>query len=286
MAGPHSINTKDAATVAEFARQAFTRMGADKSLPLVTRLFSDVTRMFQGNYPGFQAIDMQFHDFEHTLQATVCLLDIIQGRLRSGTQPALSARDHELALMSVLLHDCGYLKRTDDKEGTGAKYTLIHVQRSCDFARIYLPGLGVSPLEIEDVTLAISCTGPINKIDSMAFRRPESKLLACILVTADYLGQMSASDYVSELPILYREFSEAYEYDHIPEAKRVFHNERELVEKTPAFWEKYVRPLLDGSAGGMYRFANRPDGTNPYIQSIEANIAAVRQMNEARTPAA
>lgn len=286
MAPPHGINTKDPAAVADAVRKAFVSLGAERSWPLIERVFTDVTRMFWGQFPGYRAIDMQYHDFEHTLQATVCLVHLLEGRHRAGALPVLSARDMELALIAVLLHDSGYLKATDDVAGTGAKYTLVHVGRSCDFARHYLPPLGLAPGEVEDVTHAISCTGPVNKFNVVPFRRPESRLIACILVTADYLGQMSAADYVEELPVLFNEFIEAYEYEHLPAEKRFFKTERQLIERTPDFWEKYVRPMLAGDAGAVYRYLARPDGSNPYIDAVEANIAEVRRLAGSATPVA
>jgi hypothetical protein len=139
MVAPHAIDTKNPTAVSEVARKIFLEAGASSSFPLIERLFADVTAMFEGRYPGYQAIDMFYHDYEHTLQATVCLLHILQGRHRSGEKPPLAPRDWELALMAVLLHDSGYLKRADDSIGTGAKYTLVHERRSCEFARQYPP---------------------------------------------------------------------------------------------------------------------------------------------------
>lgn len=284
MAAPHGINTKDPAAVADAVRRILASLGAQDSWPLFDRLFTDVTRLFWGQYPGYRAIDMSYHDFEHTLQATVCLVQILEGRHRAGAQPALTRRDLELALAAVLLHDSGYLKRTEDAAGTGAKYTLVHVHRSCEFACTYLPGLGFTVEEIDDVTHAISCTGPVNRFGITPFRRPEARLIACILVTADYLGQMSAPDYVDELPVLFSEFIEAYEHEQLPPDKRFFKSERQLIEKTPDFWGGYVWPMLQGDAGAVYRYLDRPDGTNPYIDAVEANIAKVRRQAGSATP--
>lgn len=284
MAPPHGINTKDPAAVADAVRRVFADLGAQDSWPLIDRVFTDVTRMFWGHYPGFRAIDMRYHDFEHTLQATVCLVHIMEGRHHAGAQPALTRRDMELGLIAAMMHDSGYLKSTDDAEGTGAKYTLVHVQRSCEFARSYLPPLGLKPEEIEDITQAIGCTGPVNKFNVVPFRRPEARILACILVTADYLAQMAAADYVDELPALFYEFTEAYDHEKLPPEKRFFKTERQLLEKTPDFWEKYVRPMLANDAGSVYRFLDRPDGSNPYFDSVEANIAEIRRLVGSTAP--
>jgi len=286
MAAPHAINTKDPAAVATAVKKVFGLLDARASWPLIDRLFTDVTRLFWGQFPGYRAIDMRYHDFEHTLQATVCLVHLIEGLHHHEAKPRLSARDHELALISVLLHDAGYLKETWDAEGTGAKYTLVHVTRSCDFARRYLPALGILPEEIEDITHGINCTGPVNKFDLTPFRRPEARHVASILVTADYLGQMSANDYIEELPYLFAEYQEAYAFERLPEEQRFFKSERQMLEKTPDFWEKYVYPMLTRDAGAVYRHLAQPDGTNPYIDAVEANIAEVRRIVGSASPVA
>ena len=278
MVPPHTIDTKNPAAVCAAVRAAFAGIGAEDSFRLINRLFEDVTGMFEGRYPGYQAIDMFYHDFEHTLQATVCLTHLLQGRSRSADKPVLVPRDWELAVMAVLLHDSGYLKETDDLAGTGAKYTLIHERRSCDFARQYLPRMGVTATEIEDICSAIICTGPQSKISQITFHREEARLFAFILVTADYLAQMSATDYVAELPILFREFQEAYDYERVPPATRPYHEFRELLEKTPGFWTNYVRPMLDFEAGGVHRYLTTAGHPNPYLLAVEANIVEVRRL--------
>ena len=40
----------------------------------------------------------------------------------------------EFGMLAILMHDTGYLKKRGDNEGTGAKYTLTHVDRSIQFA--------------------------------------------------------------------------------------------------------------------------------------------------------
>ena len=237
--------------------------------------------MFEGRYPGYRGIDMFYHDFEHTMQATVCLIHILQGRNRTTDKPVLTIRDWELAVMSVLLHDCGYLKKTDDPEGTGAKYTIVHERRSCEFARQYLPRMGVTATEVEDVCSAIICTGPQSRISQVTFHREETRIMGFILVTADYLAQMSAPDYGEKLPNLFREFQEAYEFEKVPVEKRPYHELRDLLAKTPHFWTKYVRPMLDFEAGGVHRYLTTAGQPNPYLQAVETNITEVRRRLEA-----
>jgi hypothetical protein len=277
MASPHAVDTRDPENVRRHAVEVFRRMGWASSEPLLTRLFDDVTKMFTGRWPGYRAIDMRYHDYEHSLQATLCLVDMLEGRRVAGAKPEFSQRDAELSVMAVLLHDVGFLRTEGDTGGTGAKYTFIHESRSCDHARNFLPSLGVTPQEIDEVCAAIGCTGPRNRIADHTFRRPEAHTMACVLVTADYLSQMSAPNYVQKLNTLYSEFKEAFDTAGVPAEKRPYHSVPELLSKTPDFWEKFVRPMLENEAGAMYRYLAPNGGPNRYIEAVEANIAEVRR---------
>src|SRR6478609_4904821 len=281
MAPPHDIDTKTPAAVVKAVKDAFADIGSAASFPLLDRLFEDVQGMFEGRYAGYQAIDMKYHDFEHTLQATLCLVHILQGRGRTPDKPVLTARDWELAVMGALLHDSGYLKPSGDGAGTGAKYTFVHERRSCEFCREYLPRMGVTATEIEDICAAIICTGPRSKISQIAFRTEAARHFAFALVTADYLAQMSAPDYVDKLPALYREFDEAFTFVGTPLEKRPYLNFQQLLEKTDGFWFNYVRPMLDFEAGGVHRYLTLAGQPNPYLQAVEANLAEVRRRLQA-----
>jgi hypothetical protein len=281
MVPPHSIDTKNPAAVVIAVKAAFAGIGAQSSYPLIDRLFADVQGMFAGEYAGYQAIDMHYHDYEHTLQATWCLVAILQGRSRTPDKPVLTQRDWELAVMAALLHDTGYLRPNSDTNGSGAKYTFVHERRSCDFARDYLPRMGVTATEIEDICSAIICTGPRSKISQITFRSEQGRQFAFILVTADYLAQMSAPDYVDKLAALYREFEEAFSFEHLSSEKRPYHSLKEMMEQTPAFWKNYVRPMLDFEAGGVHRYLTTAGQTNPYLQAVEDNIIEVQRRLQA-----
>jgi len=278
---PHSIDTKNTSAVVQAVKEAFVEIGAEASHPLLERLFQDVQEMFEGKYAGYQGIDMQYHNFEHTLQATLCLVHILQGRSRTTDRPVITARTWELGVMGALLHDTGYLKTNGDMDGTGAKYTFVHERRSCDFARDYLPRMGVTATEVEDICAAIICTGPRSKISQIAFRTEEGRHMAFALLTADYLAQMSAPDYVEKLPALFKEFLEAFEFEQVPMEKRPYHNLRQLLEKTPGFWSNLVRPMLDFEAGGVYRYLSTAGQPNPYLLAVEANLAEVHRLLQA-----
>jgi hypothetical protein len=273
------VDNKNALAVAAFAEGAFGRMYPGMSVDWLEPLFADVQRLFEGRNPDYAAIDLRYHDLEHTLQATTCLVMLLEGRHRAAVEPQLDARHFALAVASALLHDTGYLKLRSDTKGTGAKYTHCHVLRSCAFAASYLPEFGANDYEIESVLGAINCTGPTKEVSRLRFREPIDRILGCALATGDYLGQMAAADYPDELEILFREFNEADDYLQLPAARRTFTSARQLIEATPAFWRNLVLPKLETDFQAVYRFLAQPfpHGRNPYIDAVERNIAIITE---------
>ena len=279
-----SVDTKNVTAVAEAVRAIMAATFPGASLQVTDRLFADVEAMFTGRYLDYQAIDLGYHDFEHTLQATLCFARLFAGRHQARAEPILEARHFEIGLAAALLHDTGYLKLRADREGTCAKYTHVHVLRSCAFAAAYLPTIGFKLSEVEIVTGAIRCTGIVARIARLYFNSFADKLLGCMLVTADYLGQMAAPDYPDELGVLYREFRESDAFFLLEPGNCTFLSADDLIQKTPDFWGKFVRPKLDDDFEGVYRFlaSPYPNGSNAYIDAIERNIAAVRARAAAR----
>jgi hypothetical protein len=113
----------------------------------------------------------------------------------------------------------------------------------------------------------------------LRFRHPVERMIGSALATADFLGQMAATDYPDEMEILFEEFKESDDFIKLPANRRVFQSAQDLFERTPAFWEKFVRPKLETDFEGVYRFLSRPypNGPNPYIEAIENNIAIIRR---------
>lgn len=248
-------------------------------LPFVQQAFGWAVECFTGQLPDYLPIDARYHDFEHTLQGTLCLSSLLRGRFQAGERPVLGRRAYELGLLAILLHDTGYLKRRGDFDGTGAKYTLTHVARSCEFAAEFLARRGFDADEIKSVQNMIRCTGLDGDLASIQFQTEEERIVGYALGTADLLGQMAAPDYVDKLPVLYEEFVEAARFNG-GNAPMVggFASAEDLMKKTPVFWERYVRPKIEREFLGLYRFLANPvpSGPNNYLRCIEANIERLR----------
>src|SRR3954470_381187 len=153
----------------------------------VSQAFEWAESCFNGKLKDYQPIDASYHDFEHTLQGTLCLARLLAGRHAAQATPVVDEQSFQLALLAILFHDTGYLKTAEDKEGTGAKYTPIHVGRSAAFAKTFLSKKGYREADIAAVQNMINCTGVATDLESVPFRSELERTLGFALGTADLL---------------------------------------------------------------------------------------------------
>ena len=276
-----AVSTKDPTAVAKEVQALYLAMFPQGDRLFVPNAFGSAAECFTGRYVDYQSVDTDYHDFEHTLQGALCMVRILHGRHMAAAQPALTRRIFELGLLAILLHDTGYLKKRDDIEGTGAKYTATHVNRSTEFAARFLSEKGYHLKDIHAVQNMIRCTGVDATLSNIPFQDEMERIVGHALGTADLLGQMAADDYVEKLPVLYDEFAEAG-HNAPPKSSVVsmFSSAKDLLKKTPDFWDKYVKLKLDRDFGGVFRFLNEPypDGANFYMGKIESNILYLREV--------
>jgi hypothetical protein len=279
-----TVNTRDLSAVRNEIEGIFSSMFPEADGAFINRAFGWIGQWFSGCYPGYLALDARYHNLEHTLQGTLCLGRLLRGRHFTGAHPVLTPEMFEIGLLAILLHDTGYLKRSDDREGTGAKYTLTHVRRSGEFASIFLLAQGCAPDLVASVQNMIRCTGVNVDLGAIPFASELERTVGYALGTADLLGQMAAPDYVEKLPVLFLEFEEAGKFSpgEAPRAIR-FRSAAELMQNTPAFWDNYVWPKIDRDFGALHRFLCDPfpDGPNFYLDAVESNLVRLRQRNAA-----
>ena len=279
-----SVDTKDPAAVCREAQQVYISLFGSDERAFIAYAFDWFLQAFEGSYRDYQAVDMAYHDREHTMQGALCYVRLMHCRYQARVEPVVPRHMFELGLIAILLHDSGYLKRNEDTAGTGAKYTLEHVDRSCVFAQELLSDKGYSDDDIVKVQHMIRCTGLYVVFDSIRFETSLEKLIGLSIATADLLGQMSAASYVERLSDLFKEFKECWEYSGEQAESLHYGSVDQLLKQTPEFWEGYVKNKIDSECMGLYRFLNQPypDGPNDYILRIEANIDRVREINARR----
>lgn len=228
------------ATIEETLKIA-ARFLATSDLDLFEGIFKDIDLLFRGQYPGYRSSNTKYHDFEHTISVVLATARLIHGCDVDGL--GFQPRDILLTLIASLLHDVGLIQEKDDQEGSGAKYTVGHEERSIAFLREYLPGKGFPEEEIETCANFIRCTILSLPPAEVPFPSPEHRNLGYIVGTADLLAQMADRFYLEKLLLPYKEFEEA----RLPG----FDSELELLQKTKAFFEIVAQKRLNDDLGGI-----------------------------------
>ena len=257
----------------ELITSVFQAHYAGRDTSFLRAAFREVQRLFEGQYPGYQACDSAYHDFAHTRVATAAVARILDGHMKSGESPRLTPRDFELAIAAILLHDTGYIKKDGDHDGTGAKYTLTHASRSVEFAHVFLTHLAATPDEVWTVQAAIRYAGMEGEETPPVSAR--SRFIGCVVGAGDILGQMAAPDYPELLPSLYNEFHEATVFTgrfDTPIAS--YKSAVDLMRRTREFYQTFVQRMLTTRWGRVhealrYHFA---DGRNHYLDAIARNL--------------
>jgi hypothetical protein len=194
---------------------------------LFEQTFGDILKLFDGNYPGYSRCNTLYHDLNHTMDCLLVTVKLIHGAFVNGI--IFDQRDVTLGLISALMHDTGYIQAVEDDTGTGAKYTVCHIQRSNEFMKKYFHDNGFPSEYAPICSNFLRCTGLDVKIAEIKFQSRQHEILGKILGTADLIGQMANENYLQKLPLLYYEFKEGGVQD--------YKDEHDLLKKTPAFWE-------------------------------------------------
>ncbi len=253
----------------------------DHDISVIERVFNDVVDLFNGKRKGYQKCDAEYHNLYHTMQTVPPFIEIIDGWNKSESIPRISPDFFQFGMVGVLLHDTGYIKEEGDNEGTGAKYTFTHMQRSIDFASVYLKEIGIPGKNIPYILNIIRCTGVALDIN-IRFHNDEERIAGYALGTADLLGQMSAVDYIDNLPTLYKEFAESYKFEGVEKllgkGSTLFKNADELIRSTPKFYEEIALERFK-IMGDLQQYVKyHYDGQkNPYMDNIEKNIRKIKR---------
>lgn len=239
----------------------------------VISVFEDVETLFRGEYPGYRACNLEYHDISHTHQVLLGTLRLMHGAFISGIR--FSEKEINIALIGALMHDTGYLQESSDETGTGAKYTLIHIQRSIGFIHKYFAGNACFEDSIPDFTDILNCTGLMTKTTGIKFSSSNISLLGKMLGTADLLEQMSDRFYLEKLLFLYMEFQEA--------GIQGFISEFNLLEKTLGFYEMTRKRFVDelGSVNNyaILHFRKRWHiDRDLYMDAINSNIEYLKKL--------
>lgn len=273
------VRTTDPAAVSAEVVRLYRALFDPAPAGQLQRAFGDATALYQGRHPDYCACDTGYHDLQHVLDVTLAmarLLDGYQRGRRAGEEP-LTPQVFLVGALSALFHDFGYLRRRNDrKHRHGAEYTLTHVSRGAAFLRCYARELGLGENHARAAAMLVHYTGYERPAETIRVDDTLLRRVGQMLGTADIIAQMSDRCYLEKCrDRLYPEFV----LGGLAGRRRagmlklpVFASGRDLVHKTPAFYEGAAK-RLDLQLARSYELAGSHfGGDNPYLEEIGKNV--------------
>jgi hypothetical protein len=261
--------------VIEEIRNILLMISGEADLAMFDKIAHDAVLLFDGKYPGYRASNTKYHDLVHTCSVTLAFARLLHGA--SVENIRFKPENVIYAIAAALFHDVGLIQTIDDADGTGAKYTVGHEQRSIDFLQVYFKANRFGPAAFEIGEKCIMCTILNLPPGEISFSSDEVKLLAYMVGSADILAQMADREYLEKLLLLFQEFEEAG----LPEAE----NELELLQNTEGFYYTTALTRLREGLDNMSRhmkahFIKRWNiDRDMYGESIKNNIGYIRSLS-------
>ena len=266
-----TANTTDVKNIDDVfseVKYVLSLMYPDDEFNMFTCAYTDILHLFDGKYDGYKACNTPFHDLQHTLDCLLAMIRLLHGAFIDNLK--FPPKEVELGLIAALMHDTGYIQTTEDIEGSGAKYTLVHVRRSAEFLKGYFKKKGYSD---EDAAYCMNCINYTGLGTEIEVIKPENKrfdIMGQMLGTADLVGQMADHAYLEKLLFLAKEFKEGQ----VPG----YEGEDALLLKTKEFYLE-SRKRLKKEYGSVARylkthFRQRWDiDRNVYLEAIQNQIS-------------
>ena len=258
--------------------ELFAALYPSTSFDSVWLAFHDFERVFRGLDPYYHAVDTTYHDMQHTLDMTLALARLIAGHEMS-VEPAdrLGPDRAELAIVSALFHDVGYLrhKERDHAAINGAVFTRVHVTRSGHYLEKYLPRIGLEQFA-PVVARIVHFTGYELNVDQIELEEPKDSVVGHLLGTADLVAQLADRCYLEKCrDRLYPEFVlGGVAMDDRADGKVLYRSAEDLLGKTLSFYQTSARLRLENNFNRVYRYFEVffERGRSPYIRFIRKNL--------------
>lgn len=276
----NSVNTTDLQDVYQTVGRIYQDLYQQDAPKNLNQAFTDLGRLYRGEYPGFHECETDYHDVQHVMDVTLAMARLLNGCVRSTSAETLNERLFRFGIITALYHDCGYIRhRKDTKHQNGAEYTTVHVSRGVRFLEEYLPKIGMSDFA-QTAAHTIHFTGYEIPVDKIRVPGPEFRLIGNLLGSADILAQMADRCYLEKCyDRLYPEFVRggiARKRHKDGSEEVLFASAADLIFKTPRFYQGATKRLKE-DLGGCYNYIEEHfSGQNLYFEELEKNINHAR----------
>ena len=204
----------------------------------------------------YHKLETKYHDIYHFITSTAVFLDLYSSIVDKQIIEK-NESDFFCGVVAAMYHDIGFLKLKEDDNGTGAQYINTHVERGCHFIGNNFDNI-LTEEEKSRICGLIMVTDYFKKVENL-----ETDHVGACVALGDWLSQMGDEQYVEKLDNLYQEFDEFQKYHNL----NMYNGLNDLISKTPGFWYKLVKPLLNNKFYDLYEYTS-----SNYIVMVENNI--------------
>ena len=204
----------------------------------------------------YHKLETKYHDIYHFITSTAVFLDLYSSIVDKQIIEK-NESDFFCGVVAAMYHDIGFLKLKEDDNGTGAQYINTHVERGCHFIGNNFDNI-LTEEEKSRICGLIMVTDYFKKVENL-----ETDHVGACVALGDWLSQMGDEQYVEKLDNLYQEFDEFQKYHNL----NMYNGLNDLISKTPGFWYKLVKPLLNNKFYALYVYTS-----SNYIVMVEHNI--------------
>ncbi len=101
------VNTANPDHVLNEASTIVSMAFSEFDFETLNRVFTDIVRLFGGDYPGYRECTTEYHDLKHATDTFLAMARLIHGALIAGEH--LTREQVMLGLVCALMHDTGFI---------------------------------------------------------------------------------------------------------------------------------------------------------------------------------
>lgn len=243
---------------------------------ILQKVHTDVTAIFSGRSPGFEASTTKYHDLRHTYSVVLATIRLFHGLYHENCR-----LPHDLiiqGLLSAYFHDSGMLPQTISEAQNDAGYTRDHEKRSIVILDRYLHDNQFPKQYCRNCETIIKYTILDWEINSGETVDNQLHLCGQVVGTADLLAQMADRYYLESLPLLFQEHQDSGLDKHT--------SALELMSSTLDFHEQVIKRRLNRTLGDIApvmqtHFRQRWNiDRNIYLENIQLNLDYLKKITE------
>jgi len=243
---------------------------------LLRQVHADVSAIFSGRYPGFEASITKYHNLRHTHSVVLATIRLFHG-IYHQNRPLPSELILQ-GLLSAYFHDSGMLPQTPEEAENDASYAQHHEQRSIAILDLYLRTNNFPSRYCRNCETIIKYTMLDWEADAGITEDSRLHLCGQVIGTADLLAQMADRYYLESLPLLFQEHRDSGIDKHT--------SALDLMRSTLDFHDQVIKKRLEETLGNVApamqtHFRRRWNiDRNLYLENIRLNLDYLKKITE------